>query len=149
MTTPETEPERLVSVASFYTAPEAHLAQGELEAAGIDSCLEDESLVSMHGWASFAIGGIKLMVKESDLPRAREAIDDDRARSEATPADPEYCCPKCGSTDLEYGAFSVWSMLLVLLAARVMFPGAGKRNWRCQRCGWRGRTREPIEEETA
>ena len=75
------EVDRLVTVASFYTAPEAHLAMGELKAAGVDCCIADENIASSWGHVQ-ATGGVKVQVRLTDVERALAVLggdDDDDA----------------------------------------------------------------------
>ncbi|ALP54337.1 hypothetical protein Tel_14940 [Candidatus Tenderia electrophaga] len=58
-----------VTVASFDTSPEAHIAMGRLLAEGLDAHLADEHLVQTDWLYSIAVGGIKLQVP----PQAEQA----------------------------------------------------------------------------
>jgi DNA-directed RNA polymerase subunit RPC12/RpoP len=63
-----------------------------LEAEGIRAYLQDEHTVTIDPILSNAIGGIKLMVFEEQLPRAQELLqqfEQDYIRAVA--------CPRCGS----------------------------------------------------
>jgi hypothetical protein len=65
--------DKLVKAASFLSVDEAYLAKGLLESEGIEALLFDEqSAVVMY--TTYALGGIRLMVKQSDLERARSIL---------------------------------------------------------------------------
>lgn len=65
--------EKLVKVAAFLDVNEAYLAKGLLENEGIEVLLFDEhSAVVVY--TPFAVGGLRLMVKESDLARAKNIL---------------------------------------------------------------------------
>lgn len=68
------DPIRYVNIASFPTAPEAHLARNELEAAGIPAQVVDEQTVSALWHYGGALGGVKVMIDEKDVPAARKIL---------------------------------------------------------------------------
>lgn len=57
-------------VASFATPVEADVLRMRLEAEGIRSVLADESTVGMNWVLGNAVGGVKVLVIESDLEAA-------------------------------------------------------------------------------
>jgi hypothetical protein len=61
----------LVTVRRFLNLPEAQLAQGALEAGGIESVVQDENLSRLYGNVT---GGARLQVAERDLERAQELL---------------------------------------------------------------------------
>ena len=64
-------------IARFDSMPEAHIAMGRLEAAGIESWLADEHLVQTDWLYSIAVGGIKLQVRSELAERALEILNTD------------------------------------------------------------------------
>lgn len=65
--------EKLVKAAAFLDINEAYLAKGLLESEGIEALLFDEhSAVVVY--TPYAVGGLRLMVKESDLERAKNIL---------------------------------------------------------------------------
>lgn len=62
-------------VARYTTVSEAEVAASSLDAAGIDSDLIDEHLVRTDWMLSQALGGVKLVVRASDLEAARQLLD--------------------------------------------------------------------------
>lgn len=71
----------LVTVATFDTMPDAHIALGKLGAAGIDAYLADENLVQTDWLYAAAVGGIKLQVRQID----RQAAEAELARDYSQP----------------------------------------------------------------
>jgi len=64
----------LVEAARFYTAIEAHIARGALEAADIPAILFDTE--TNWGGADLGVVPVRLMVHEDDLIRARRLLDE-------------------------------------------------------------------------
>lgn len=58
-------------VARFGFPSEIVAIKGRLEAEGIDVLIKDELTVQVHNFYSNAIGGIRMLVKNSDLERAK------------------------------------------------------------------------------
>lgn len=118
--------------------PEALLAKGKLESAGIESVLADGNLVRMDWLLSNAIGGIRLQVDKQDLEPARVILDE--------PIPPEFStnemgenfvqprCPRCCSLDIGFEKINrFWTYGLWLLLS---FPiPIRKANWKCYTCG--------------
>lgn len=63
--------DRLVNVATLSDVVEAYLLKGLLEGEGLTVFLFDEHAAA---YTPFVIGGMRLMVKESDLERAKELL---------------------------------------------------------------------------
>lgn len=72
-TVPPTK-ERWVVVASFLHAHEAALAQAMVQNEGVECMQKDEHTVAAHPLYANAIGGIKLLVKDTDAEVARAAL---------------------------------------------------------------------------
>ncbi len=60
----------LAVIRKFRDLPEALLAKGALDSAGIESHLMDENLVRLDWFYSNAIGGVRLCVRAEDASRA-------------------------------------------------------------------------------
>lgn len=71
----------LVTIATFDTMPDAHIALGSLRAAGIDAVLADEHLVQTDWLYSIAVGGIKLQVDKTDAEQALRILGTDFSAS--------------------------------------------------------------------
>ncbi len=88
---------------------QAHMMQGKLESEGIESKLVDHNIVGVDPLASFAVGGIKLQIQESDIERATQLIAEIEAKPITDDNDQIIHCPKCGSQNLASGYTSAKS----------------------------------------
>lgn len=130
--------EERVVVAAFTFPWEAELARARLAAEGIGAVLGDENLVRLHWFFSQAVGGVKLLVAESEAGRAAEIL---RSRSElpeiglATDSDRSAppSCPRCQSANLAYERWSRGGFVGTLLLFGFPLPIPQPR-WRCGRC---------------
>jgi len=128
----------LVTFEHFRDVPEALLAKGKLESAGIDCILADGNLVRMDWLLSNAIGGIRLQVREDDLEDARtileEPIPPEFNEDELGEAFAQPRCPRCYSLDIgfekinRFWTYSLWLILSFPIPVR-------KNNWKCYTCG--------------
>ena len=73
-TDPVEEPE-LTTIRKFRDLPEAILAKGLLESAGIECYLADDNIVRLDWFLSNAIGNMRLQVKPADAETAIEILD--------------------------------------------------------------------------
>src|SRR6266550_2078208 len=70
------EKRNLVSIRHFRDLPEALLAKGGLESAGIESFLADDNMVRMDWFISNLLGGVKLLVRREDVADAIAVLDE-------------------------------------------------------------------------
>jgi hypothetical protein len=61
---------KLIALRRFSFLPEALVAKGVLDSAGVRCFLTDENTVRMDWLWSNALGGVRLWVREDDLPEA-------------------------------------------------------------------------------
>ena len=87
---------KFVLLQSYNNYISAHIAMGQLEENGINCWLKDENTVTIDPMLSNAVGGIKLMVAETQVPRASEILNETKQQQKAA-----ITCPKCGSHDSE------------------------------------------------
>lgn len=66
--------DNLIEIISFTYPHEAHLAKGYLESHGIEIFLKDEMIVQVNNFYSNAVGGVKLMIKESDYEQGLQLL---------------------------------------------------------------------------
>lgn len=64
----------LVEVASFETAFDAHLALGLLAAEGLKASIADEHMVSAYSPLTYAVGGVRLLVRAPHAERAKAIL---------------------------------------------------------------------------
>lgn len=68
---------KFIAVRSYDNYIPAHIAMGRLKDEFINCYLENENSVTIDPFLSNAIGGIRLMVAESQAKRAIELLDED------------------------------------------------------------------------
>lgn len=66
--------DNFVTVITFSQFLDLAVPKARLEAEGIECRVKDELTVQVHPFYSQAIGGVKLQVKENDIPRAFEVL---------------------------------------------------------------------------
>jgi len=64
----------LVLIARFFTPVEAHMLQSRLQAEGVPAVVADAQIVGVNPLLTMAVGGVRVLVPESDLERAREIV---------------------------------------------------------------------------
>lgn len=96
----EVELRGLVAIRKFRDLPEALLAKGSLESAGIECFLGDDNMVRMDWFISNLLGGVKLLVKTEDAEEARQLLDQPIPEDIEVEGVGDYRsphCPKCQS----------------------------------------------------
>jgi predicted RNA-binding Zn-ribbon protein involved in translation (DUF1610 family) len=86
-----------VTISTYDNYVSAHIAMGRLEEDGIKCWLKDENTVTIDPILANAVGGIKLMVANSQAERASSIL-----RILANESKALHPCPKCGSLNIEY-----------------------------------------------
>ena len=66
--------EDLVLIARLFTPIEAHMLQSRLEAEGVPAVVTDAHIVGVNPLLTMAVGGVRVLVPESDIERAREIM---------------------------------------------------------------------------
>lgn len=131
----EIELQNLVTVRQFRDLPEALLAKGSLESAGIECFLGDENLVRLDWFISNFIGGIKLLVKPEDAANARQLLDEPMLEALYVHGVGMYeqpRCPKCQSLDVTYQELHK-PVAYVSALLRVPIP-LQRQAWHCHSC---------------
>ncbi len=106
--------EGLIVIATFSQPMEAHLTKARLESEGVECFLDDELTVTTNWLLSNAIGGVKLKVKESDVEKAAEILQQEPVDIDSIEFDEDMetdedrlQCPKCNSSsDVYYEKYS-------------------------------------------
>jgi len=101
--------EKLVVLATFDNASEAHRLRAELEASGIRATVSNENSANAIGASLFgriAAISIELLVLDADLARAVEVKDNYLNNRKETPI-PEWTC-QCGET-VDAGFSTCWA----------------------------------------
>jgi Putative prokaryotic signal transducing protein len=128
--------QKLVTIRQFRDLPEALLAKGSLESAGIECFLRDDNMVRLDWFISNFIGGIKLSVRPEDVHDARQLLDEPILEGLYVQGIGLYeqpRCPKCGSLDVN---FRELDRPIAYLSAALSVPMPVQRKaWRCHDCG--------------
>jgi hypothetical protein len=131
----ELELRDLVTIRQFRDLPEALLAKGSLESAGIECFLADENLVRLDWFISNFIGGIKLRVKPHDAESAQAILDEPILEGLYVHGVGLYeqpRCPSCRSLDV---TFQELDKPVAYVSAFLRVPIPLKRQaWRCRSC---------------
>ena len=131
----EIEVRDLVMIRQFRDLPEALLAKGSLESAGIECFLADENLVRLDWFISNFIGGIKLRVHAHDAENAQQLLDEPILEGLYVQGIGLYeqpRCPKCRSLDVN---FRELDRPIAYMSAflRVPMP-VHRKAWHCHAC---------------
>jgi hypothetical protein len=131
----EVEVRALVTIRQFRDLPEALLAKGSLESAGIECFLADENLVRLDWFISNFIGGIKLNVRAADAENAQRLLDEPILEGLYVQGIGLYeqpRCPKCQSLDVN---FQELDRPIAYMSAFLRVPMPVQRPaWHCHSC---------------
>lgn len=142
---PESEPEfesdgeidfkRMVTIRRFRDLPEALLAQGSLDSAGIASVLVNDNIVRLDWFWSNAMGGVQLQVEPEEVDAANKILNQPIPESFDAAGTGEYQqpqCPSCGSLDV---SFQELNKPVAFASAYVGLPlPIHRQAWRCHAC---------------
>jgi hypothetical protein len=126
----------LVILRHFRDLPEALLAKGGLESAGIECFFDDDNIVRMDWFISNAVGGIKLLVRPKDFAAANEILEHGVPEAFDVTGVGEYeqpRCPKCDSLDVTFvvqNKIGAWGVAGFGLSYMI-----DKDFWKCDSCG--------------
>jgi hypothetical protein len=126
---------RMVTVRQFRDLPEALLAKGSLDSAGIESHLVDDNTVRLDWFWSNLLGGVKLQVNAEDVGPANEILDQPiPAEFDASGSGPyqQPRCPRCQSLEVSYEDLRK-PIAYVTASLGVPIPWH-HRAWRCHAC---------------
>lgn len=148
---PSYESRELVTIRQFRDLPEALLAKGMLDSAGIECFLADENLIRMDWFLSNLLGGIRLQVNKEDVEEALTLLSEpipETFEIEGVGTYQQPQCPHCGSFDIVHQAgLDKRFALPALWLAGIPIP-VGRKEWKCQSCGREWRDSKPEEPET-
>jgi len=94
-----------VTVRKFRDLPEALLAKGSLESAGIQAYLVDDNMIRLDWFYSNLLGGIKLKVRAEDAEAASEILNQpipEMLEVEGVGNFEQPKCPRCQSLEVTY-----------------------------------------------
>lgn len=130
--------ESLVTIQTFTAPHEAQLAKGQLESCGIEAFVQDDHVVGIQPWYSMAVGGVKLLVFETDRAEALNILSSNVSMVNDSNVETDMC-PRCGSPDIGYDRDMGWGRRLVFSLFSLVLIGLPwilrSRTWRCNGCG--------------
>jgi hypothetical protein len=124
----------MVTIRTFRDLPEALLAKGSLDSAGMKCALVDDNIVRMDWFWSNAMGGVKVLVNREDVTVAEEILAQPIPEHFDVSGVGEYeqpRCPKCGSLDINFRELESSAYLSMALSVPIPFH---RRAWRCHSC---------------
>jgi len=89
--------DKLVCTREFWTEIEASSAQALLAENGIESVTQGGQIKTTMSYYGSVIGGVKLMVSETDAPQARALLEATRESLAGSAASAPWICPRCRS----------------------------------------------------
>jgi hypothetical protein len=129
----EFELRNLVTIRQFRDLPDALLAKGSLESAGIEAVLTDENIVRLDWFWSNLMGGIKLNVDPENVEAANSILNQPIPENFDVSGIGEYeqpRCPKCQALDVNFQELDPAAYASLILVP-VPFH---RRAWRCHSC---------------
>ena len=130
----ELELRRMLTIRQFRDLPEALLAKGSLESAGIEAVLTDDNIVRLDWFWSNLMGGVKLKVSPEDVGAANEILDQPIPEGFDVTGVGEYQqphCPKCQSLDVNFQEVAPAAYVSAYLNVPIPFH---RRAWKCHAC---------------
>jgi hypothetical protein len=124
----------MVTIRTFRDLPEALLAKGSLDSAGMKCALVDDNIVRMDWFWSNAMGGVKVLVNREDVTVAEEILAQPIPENFDVSGVGEYGqprCPKCGSLDINFRELQSSAYLSMALNVPIPFH---RRAWHCHSC---------------
>lgn len=127
--------DKLILIKTFNSPIDANIARGLLESNNIEGILFDENTVYASPIFTTAIGGVKLLVRESDYEAALKLFKETQNDSERVNEKLE--CPQCNSTEVITMYKFNWIALFVMFISFSFTPKAGsaKKN-KCNKCNF-------------
>ena len=133
----EFEKRNLIPIRKFRDLPEALLAKGGLDSAGIECFLCDENRVRLHWFISNLLGGIKLLVNPEDAAVASEILSQPIPENfdvEGVGDFQQPRCPQCQSVDVSFEELYK-PIAYGSLFASLPIP-VHRQGWICHSCGY-------------
>jgi len=125
-----------ITLRQFRDLPEALLAKGSLESAGIQVYLVDDNMIRMDWFISNLLGGIKLKVRSEDAEAASEILNQPIPAMidvEGVGNFEQPQCPRCQSLDVSCEELNKPISYMTAYAG-VPVP-VYKKGWACHACG--------------
>ena len=132
-----------IVIVTFTYPHEAHLAKGLLEAEGFEVQIKDEITAQVNNFLSTAIGGVKLLVPETDAERAymalkeagyiKEKETEKEKALEHFPKQYTHSCPYCQSDEVISKKMPGYILVFSILFLGLPLPFM-KKTYYCFEC---------------
>lgn len=135
----------LVTVRTFSNYISANLLLSKLRNGGIECYLKDENTVTMDPLLTYAVGGIKLVVKKEDTEEVLKILqqfDEDYMQTAV--------CPKCGSHKIELVPKRNTANIVTAILSWIFssYAVSAENVYQCGNCGYESSTLpEPLTTE--
>lgn len=143
----EIEARQLIAVRRFRDLPEALLAKGAVESAGIECFLADDNLVRLDWFISNFVGGIKLLVDRDNADAAANVLNQPIPEGFDFQGAGDYQqprCPKCYSLDIAFEELNKpVAYTTAYFGVPIPFP---RKSWKCNTCGRRWQDTDSEED---
>jgi Putative prokaryotic signal transducing protein len=126
-----------VMIRHYRDLPEASVAKSVLDSAGIDCILADDNLVRLDWFYSNLVGGIKLLVPESEAEAAARLLEEVGPETFEVDGVGEYQqpqCPRCKSMDVSLDGLDKSWTFAAMYITNLPIPVTTK-GWKCHSCG--------------
>ena len=129
----------LVTALTFDDSVSAHLVKTRLENEGIKCFIFDEHIDNVMPIYGQAVGGIRIKIKEEDVLKAKQLIEEWELRPFLNQSNETLTCTSCGAQEL-YAGFKSFKTSLGWLTLAISFlfmiyPFYSKTVYRCKNCG--------------
>ena len=126
-----------VEVARLFATSDAHILRGLLEIENIEVAILDEQFSSLDPVDSVISGGIKLLVRYSDIDRAEPIIQKyyDNLKIETG-----HVCPECHSSNIKRDYGRQLTMFCYSILGAVLGTGFNRKTpqyMKCNSCGYK------------
>ena len=134
--------DQLITVKTYFYDHETLLIEPMLQAAGIDYFMKDHRTVTIDPFLSNAIGGIKLQVRQEDVVKTLELLNEIEKNRQLSERE-QFIeidgielektfeeCPKCDSEDIYEEKLSEWVSLLKMFSKRTHYCKDCKHQWK-------------------
>ena len=129
----------LVTALTFDDSVSAHLVKTRLENECIKCFIFDEHINNVMPIYGQAVGGIRIKIKEEDVLKAKQLIEEWELRPFLNQSNETLTCTSCGAQEL-YAGFKSFKTSLGWLTLAISFlfmiyPFYSKTVYRCKNCG--------------
>lgn len=129
---------RYVTLKTCDTAIEAHILKNRMNGDNIICQIFDENIVTLNPLLNFAVGGVRLVVSEDDLEKAKVILKEIENSAITDNQDQVIRCPKCNSIRLyaDFKSIKNPKGIIAMIAAFIfsVFPIYYKSVFKCKEC---------------